>query len=107
MSPSAPIFQRSKPLMRTRCPVPPRPGARADQCPVVLGIVTLPQHLVHDHPQIGERSHERLSYFRNCALPNRGSAPIDGERPIGCIEGGDAGRILAAPGGGVTLSEVQ
>lgn len=60
-----------------------RPGVGADQRPVVLSVVTLHKHLVHDHPQIRENSHERLSYFRDCAAPNRGSAIIDGQRAIG------------------------
>ncbi len=45
MSPSVPICQSSKPLIRTRCPVPPGLGVGADQRPVVLGAFTLHQHL--------------------------------------------------------------
>lgn len=59
-----------------------RPGVGADQRPVVLSAVTLHKHRVPDHPQIREPSRERLSYFRDCAAPNRGSSIIDGQLAI-------------------------
>ena len=52
------------------------PGVGADQCPVVICVVTLHKHLSHDYPQNRERSHERLSDFRDRAAPNRAGAII-------------------------------
>jgi len=57
-------------------------GVDAGQRPVILGGFLPHLQLVHCKVQIRERSHKRLSEFRNRVSPHCRSITVDGQRPI-------------------------
>src|SRR5581483_279596 len=83
-----------------------RSSVGAAQCPVVLSTVTSDTQLVHDHTQIRECGHERLSYFRDCTSSHRRRASVDGKGGSGRIKLSHTGGIFAAPGGGIAHREI-
>jgi hypothetical protein len=96
----------SKPLMRTRFPVPPRAGVGACQRPTVDELVPLFGETVHEDPHVGEGGHESLCDFGDGVPTNRRSVSVDAKRSLRRVEGSHAGGLLAVPRCGVALGEI-
>src|SRR5215210_4815617 len=83
-------------------------GARvpAGQGPAIDGVVPGPTDLVHRHNHVRECSHEALRGCRDRGAADGGGTVIDLQRALFGKERGDAGRVLAAPRGGVPCGEL-
>ena len=81
-------------------------SVRADQGPVIFGAIVVLHHAVHHDLKIGKSGHEGLGACGDGGASDGWSAVVDGERAVWGEEGGDAGRVLAAPRGGVAGGKV-
>lgn len=84
--------------------IPRASGTRigAGQRPVILGAFLPQLQPVHRQVQIRERSHKRLSEFRNRLSTHRRSITVGGQRPISGIKRSHTVPIPAAPRSRVT-----
>jgi deoxyribodipyrimidine photo-lyase len=78
----------------------------ASERPTVHYAAALRLHGVHGHHQIGKVAHETLRNACNGVAPNGGSTIVDAERSVHGKKCGHAGRVLAAPRGGITRGEI-
>lgn len=60
-------------------PLASRASAGPEECPVKLRALSPQYYFVHDHRQVGERSHKGPRHFRNGTSTRRWNAVIDGE----------------------------
>src|SRR5262249_18914223 len=102
---------RAFPLLAPRVLDPPAgpawAGVRADERPVILGPGALQAQLVQLDDQVGKPLHERPRGFRDRGAPDRRGSSVDRERACRRVVSGDLGRILAAPGFGVGVGQVE
>src|SRR5207248_2729867 len=88
-------------------PRPSWPGVRARKSPVILGLVGLQPKIIEDHAKIREGSHKGLRHSGNGVPSDGRRVIIDAQRPLMPVESSNARGILAAPGCGVTLGEIE
>ena len=72
-------------------PAAARPGVCADQRPVIFTTVPLREYVIHDHPHIRERGHERLSGWVIALRPTAGAPSLTVSESPDPVSGRKAG----------------